>query len=123
MRTSVINVLEDVLDGENFAALVVTALRADAVRHLRLMALRAGRQRLRLEEVVRATRARACLRMAAFWVRHGAISLNVFLLGQLFPDPLQRAPPVIDDRRLALALLAIAVRAAIRTEAETVFLA
>ena len=54
-------VLKRVLDGDDFAAFVVAALRADAVRHLGLMALRTGRERLRFEEVVRAARARALL--------------------------------------------------------------
>src|SRR6185369_991034 len=62
--------LESVLDGDHFAAFVEAAFRADSVRKLGLVALRAGRQRLLLEEVVRAARTRAGLRMASFWIRH-----------------------------------------------------
>src|SRR5437762_7919832 len=69
MRTTVM-ALERVFDGDDFAALVVAALRADPVRQLGLVALRARRRRLRFEEVVRAARAGAGLRMAAFWIWH-----------------------------------------------------
>src|SRR3954451_19614151 len=51
--------LQDVLDRNDFASLVVPAFRADAVWLLRLVTLRARRERLRLEEVVRAARAGA----------------------------------------------------------------
>src|SRR6266540_3751392 len=69
MRTTVM-ALERVFDGDDFAAFVVAALRADPVRQLGLVALRARRRRLRFEEVVRAARAGAGLGMAAFRIWH-----------------------------------------------------
>src|ERR1043166_3672690 len=118
MRTTLLISLERVFDGDHFAALVLAALRADPVRQLGLVALRARRRRLRLEEVVRAARARAGLGMAAFWIWHRC-SLDVFLFRQQLPDVLQRAPALVDDRALARARLPVPVRAALRAEAET----
>src|SRR5436190_11757479 len=77
MRTTVM-ALERVFDSNHFAALVVAALRADPVRHLGLVALRARRRRLRFEEVVRAARAGAGLRMAAFWIWHRSLLDQTF---------------------------------------------
>ena len=55
-----VTILKRVLDCDDFAAFVVSALRTNAVRHLGLMALRTGRQRLRFEEVcARRVRVRA----------------------------------------------------------------
>src|ERR1700737_1182598 len=62
--------LQHVFDGDDFAALVVPALRADAMGHLRFVALRTCRERLRFEEVVGTTRARPGLRVSSFWIRH-----------------------------------------------------
>jgi hypothetical protein len=102
--------LQRFLDGDDFAALVVAALRADAVRLLRFLALRAGGERRQLEKVVRAARVGSRLRMAAFWIRHGVkllffesctAFLIVLLFLQLFPQVLQRAPPLVDDRAVA----------------------
>src|ERR1043166_7690552 len=70
MRTTLLMASERVFDGDDFAALVVAALRAYPVRQFGLVALRARRRRLCLEEVVRAARAGAGLRMAAFWIWH-----------------------------------------------------
>src|SRR5258708_28636797 len=64
------NRLERILHGHDFAALVVAALGADAVRKLGFMALRARRERLRLEEVVSPARARTGLGVASFGIRH-----------------------------------------------------
>src|ERR1051326_8557180 len=123
MRTTVIG-LERVFDGDDFATFVVAALRADPVRQLGLVALRARRRRLRFEEVVRAARAGAGLRMAAFWVWHRSTpGLNVFLFRQLLPDVLQRAPSLVDHRALARAGLPVPVRAALHAEAEAALVA
>src|SRR5947209_19810885 len=80
MRTSVIAtmLLERVLDCNHFAAFVVAALRTNAVRHLGLMTLRTGRERLLIEEVVGAARARASSGMAPFWIRHGVAPCRFF---------------------------------------------
>src|ERR1043165_3066481 len=113
----------DFFDGDNFAAFVVSALRADPVRQLGLVTLRARRRRLRFEEVVRAARAGAGLGMAAFWIWHRSTpGLNVFLLRQLLPDVLQRAPALVDDRALTRACLPVPIRAALCAEAETALL-
>src|SRR5947207_8947211 len=121
MRTTVM-ALERVFDGNHFAALVVAALRADPVRQLGLVALRARRHRLRFEEVVRAARAGAGLRMAAFWIWHRGSS-DVLLFRQLLPDVLQRAPALVDHRALARARLAVPIRAALRAETEAALVA
>src|SRR5258705_10256091 len=54
----------------HLASRVVAAMRADAVRCLRLVALRAQIGRGRLQRIVRAALGRACLRVSAFWIRH-----------------------------------------------------
>src|SRR5262249_12492559 len=56
--------------GLNRAALVIAAMRADAVRLLRFMALWAFAQRGLGQVVVRAARARPSLRMSSLWIRH-----------------------------------------------------
>ena len=58
------------VDGANLALAVVAAVRAHAVRGLRLAALRAGARRGRLQRVVRAALAAAGLGVSAFWIRH-----------------------------------------------------
>src|SRR5262249_30024119 len=57
---------------DDLAALVVTAVRAHAVRELRLPALRADRARGRVELVVRAALAAAGLRVSSLRQRHEA---------------------------------------------------
>src|SRR6266542_3564797 len=121
MRTTVM-ALERVFDGDDFAALVVAALRADPVRQLGLVALRARRRRLRFEEVMRAARAGAGLRMAALWIWHRLL-LNDLLFRQLLPDGLQRAPALVNHRALARARLAVPIRAALRAEPEAALVA
>src|SRR5262245_40108428 len=58
------------LDGENFPALIESALGADLVRHLHLAALRAHRAGRRGHLVVRSTLAAPRLRVASLWQRH-----------------------------------------------------
>src|SRR4051812_48080947 len=70
--------LENVLHGDDFAALVEAALRADPMRHLRLVALRAGRQRLHLEEVMGTPSTRALFGMASFWIWHRELPKRLF---------------------------------------------
>ena len=55
---------------EYFAALVVSALRAGAVRHLVFVAIRTLRQRVFRQRVMRAARGRALLGVSAFWIGH-----------------------------------------------------
>jgi len=69
--------LKRVLDGDDFTAFVEATFRTDTVWHLRFMALRARRQRLRFQEVMRTTRACASSRVAPFWVRHLVAPLRV----------------------------------------------
>ena len=54
----------------DLAAAVVAAVRADAVRRLRLVALRALAEADRLQRVVRAALGRPGLRVSSFWIRH-----------------------------------------------------
>src|SRR5690348_3565640 len=54
-------------------ALVVAAVLADAVRRLRLVAVRALAQAARLERVVRPAISGAGFRMSSFGIRHGSL--------------------------------------------------
>src|SRR5919107_621746 len=62
--------LRFLLDLQNLAAVVVAALRADAVRLARLLAVLARDGLRRAQRVVRAALARARLGMASFRIRH-----------------------------------------------------
>jgi hypothetical protein len=55
---------------DDFAAFVMSTLRAGAVRLLALVAIRALRERGRGEKVVGAAARGACFRVAPFWIRH-----------------------------------------------------
>ena len=57
-------------DVQNFAALVVSALGAGAVRHLALVTIGALGERVALESVVCAADAGASFRVSPFWIRH-----------------------------------------------------
>ena len=74
------------------AAAVVAAMRAYAVRRLRLVALRAQARGRRVQRVVRAALGRPRLRMSAFWIRHGL---------SVLPSIGFRAPPAADPPRPA----------------------
>ena len=58
-------------DLQYIAALVITALRASAMRHLFLVAVGTLGKRVALESIVRPPRGCALLRMSSFWIRHG----------------------------------------------------
>ena len=55
----------------NFAAFVVAALDASAMRHLLLVAVRTLRERMALERIVRPPGRGPLLRMSSFRIRHG----------------------------------------------------
>src|SRR5216684_1965662 len=57
-------------DFYDFASLIVTAFRADAVRHFFLMAVRTLRERVCGQEIVRATLGGARFGMTPFRIRH-----------------------------------------------------
>ena len=61
---------------DDFAAFVLAALRANAVRQLRLVAVGALRKTGCLQRIVRAARARAPLGVSTFGIRHFSTSTN-----------------------------------------------
>src|SRR5713226_3175019 len=75
MRTiwRLLSELEDVLHSDHFTTLIKTALGTYPMRHLRLVTLRADRQRLRFQEVVGPPAACSRLRMASFRIWHGSL--------------------------------------------------
>mgnify|MGYP006174483903 CR=1 FL=1 len=58
-------------DRTDLAALVIAAVRADLMRELAFVALRAFAHRLRRQGIVRAALGRARLGVSTFWIRHG----------------------------------------------------
>jgi hypothetical protein len=58
------------INGASLTPAVVTAVRAYAVRRLRLVAMRAFTEPHRLERVVRPALGRPRFRVASFWIRH-----------------------------------------------------
>lgn len=54
----------------DLAALIESALGADAMRHTRLLAIRAGRSLRRAQRIMRTAYARAGFRVATFWIWH-----------------------------------------------------
>src|SRR5579862_1996194 len=97
-------------DLDHFAALVFAAMRAHAVRQLRLVAIGAFRQPTAFQGVVRPARGGALFRMSAFWIRHTMVSFFPLVL-----NTLKRRPTVVRGFRLALALLQVPVLPAYRT--------
>src|SRR3989442_13396735 len=74
-------------DGDDLPALVVTAVRADAMRQLGLAALRTDRPRRRRQLVMGAALATARLRVASFGQRHRCSLLALSVIesrGQIF---------------------------------------
>src|SRR5271169_819894 len=101
----------------NFAPLVSPTLRASAVWHLLLMAVRTLRQRVRRKRVMRPPSSGAPLRMSAFRIRHDDSFLSPqLLLIQLIPYLFQRRPPRVFHLDHARALNFIQILAAVRTQ-------
>ena len=63
------------VDRASLAAAVVAAVRAHAMRRLRLVAVRALAEPDRLQRVVRAALGRPRLRVSSFWIRHRCLAL------------------------------------------------
>src|SRR5262245_19339015 len=68
------------LDFQDFAPLVVSALRAGAVRHLALVAIRALGERVAAQRIMRAAPRGTGFRVSSFWIRHSSVPLFVFLI-------------------------------------------
>jgi hypothetical protein len=58
------------LDVQNFAAFVIAAFGAGAMRHLALVAVGTFRERMALERVMSAPASSACFRVSPFWIWH-----------------------------------------------------
>src|SRR6187401_1479430 len=69
------------VDWTDLSFFVVAAVRADAVRRLRLLALRAQARRRRGERIVRAPLCGAGLGVSAFWIRHDLFCLRSTVCG------------------------------------------
>jgi len=82
-------------DVENFAAFIVSALGAGAMRHLLLVAVRALRKAVALESVVGAPGGSALLGVSSFWIRHGSKFLSRHWFGQPLKSLKKLSVPVI----------------------------
>lgn len=61
-------------DVENFASLIVSALRARAVGHFLLVAVGTFGKAMTLQKIVGAPRRGALLGVSSFWIRHGVLN-------------------------------------------------
>jgi hypothetical protein len=58
------------IDANHFTAFVMTALRADTMRHTRLLTVRASLRLRRAQSIMRTAFSRARFGMSSFWIRH-----------------------------------------------------
>src|SRR5436190_6738482 len=106
-------------DGAGLTAAIVAAVGTDAVRRLRLVAVRAFAQADWAEGIVRAALRRSRFRVSSFRIRHDVLSsLRVSFV--LLLQPLQRGKPGIVPAAFARARRAIEIRPARRAQSAAV---